>query len=135
MNIFKKTILSLVVVLGLVVAPVVLSSTAQAATPTPKESLCTGSGGTWNAGTSTCTNADSNGTLDGLFKTIVNILLYIIGAVSVIMIIIGGIRYVVSAGDQSSVTGAKNTIMYAVVGLVISIMAYAIVNFVLSSIK
>lgn len=132
MNIIKKIILSLVVVLGLVVAPVALTSTVQAAT-TPKEQICAGSGGTWAA--DTCTNASSNGTLEGLFKTIVNILLFLIGAISVVMIIIGGIRYVVSGGDQSSVTGAKNTILYAVIGLLVSIMAYAIVNFVVSSLK
>ncbi|MEO5499573.1 MAG: pilin [Candidatus Saccharimonadales bacterium] len=70
--------------------------------------------------------------LTGLIKKIIDILLFIIGAVAVIMIIIGGIRYVVSGGDQGAVTGAKNTILYAVVGLVVAIMAYAIVNFVVS---
>jgi len=63
-------------------------------------------------------------------KRIVNILLFVIGAVAVIMIIVGGIRYVVSGGDSSAVTGAKNTILYAVIGLVVAAMAFAIVNFV-----
>lgn len=63
---------------------------------------------------------------------VINVLLFIIGAAAVIMIIIGGIRYVVSGGDQGAVTGAKNTILYAVVGLVVAIMAYAIVNFVVT---
>lgn len=65
-------------------------------------------------------------------EDVINILLFIIGAAAVIMIIIGGIRYVTSGGDQSAVTGAKNTILYSIVGLVIAIMAYAIVNFVVS---
>jgi len=69
---------------------------------------------------------------DGIFTTIVNILLFIIAAVAVIMLIIGGIRYVVSGGDQQAVTGAKNTILYAVIGIVVAILAYAIVNFVIS---
>jgi len=68
-----------------------------------------------------------------IFTTIVNILLFIIGAISVIMLIYGGIRYTISAGDSGSVTAAKNTILYAIVGLVIAILAYAIVNFVLTS--
>ena len=68
-----------------------------------------------------------------IFNTIVNILLFIIGAISVIMLIYGGIRYTISAGDSGSVTAAKNTILYAIVGLVIAILAYAIVNFVLIS--
>ena len=131
MNNLKKIMLSIVVVLGLAVAPVAVSSTALAATP--KEQVCLGSGGTWSG--TTCTNtASGGGTLEGLFKNIVNTLLYVIGAVSVIMIVIGGFRYVVSGGDSSSVTGAKNTILYAVVGLVIAVAAYAIVNFVVTNV-
>ena len=71
---------------------------------------------------------------DGLVKIVINILLWAIGIISVIMIIIGGIRYATSNGDSTQVTAAKNTIMYAVVGLVIAIFAYAIVNFVLTQI-
>lgn len=69
----------------------------------------------------------------GIFMTITNVLLFIIGAISVIMLIIGGIRYVVSAGDSTAVTGAKNTILYAIVGIVVALLAYAVVNFVLKS--
>ena len=72
---------------------------------------------------------------DGLITQVVNILLWVIGIISVVMIIIGGIRYATSNGDSNQVTGAKNTIMYAVVGLVIAIFAYAIVNFVLTQIS
>lgn len=69
----------------------------------------------------------------GIFNTIVNILLFIIGAISVIMLIIGGIRYTISGGDSSAVTSAKNTIMYAIVGIIVAVLAFAIVNFVLTS--
>ena len=60
-------------------------------------------------------------------------LLFIIGAISVIMLIIGGIRYTTSNGDQQAVQNAKNTILYAVVGLVIAILAFAAINFVIGS--
>lgn len=70
---------------------------------------------------------------DGVFRTITNVLLFIIGAISVIMLIIGGIRYVVSGGDSAAVTAAKNTILYAIVGIVVAILAYALVNFVIGS--
>ena len=70
---------------------------------------------------------------EGIFKTITNVLLFIIGAVAVIMLIIGGIRYTVSGGDSGAVTSAKNTILYAVVGIIVAVLAYAIVNFVLTS--
>lgn len=73
---------------------------------------------------------DAGATPENLIATIVNVLLFIIGAISVLMIIIGGILYAVSAGDSGQVTKAKNTILYAVVGLVIAFLAYAIVNFV-----
>ncbi len=68
-------------------------------------------------------------------KTIVNTMLFILGIIAVIMIVIGGIRYVVSNGDSSAVAGAKNTILYAVIGLVVAILAYAIVNFVVTTFK
>jgi hypothetical protein len=69
----------------------------------------------------------------GIFKTITNVLLFILGAVSVIMIIIGGLRYVVSGGNATAVTAAKNTILYAIVGVIVALLAYAIINFVLTS--
>ena len=69
----------------------------------------------------------------GTFQTITNVLLFVVGAVSVIMLIIGGIRYVVSGGDSTAVQGAKNTILYAIVGIVICLLAYAIVSFVIGS--
>ena len=73
--------------------------------------------------------------LNDVFKTIINVLLFIIGAVSVIMLIYGGIRYTTSGGNANSVTAAKNTIMYAIIGLVIAIFAFAIVNFVVGELN
>lgn len=69
---------------------------------------------------------------DGIFTTLINVLLYVIGAISVLMLIYGGIRYTISGGDSAAVTAAKNTILYAVIGIVVSLLAYAIVNFVIS---
>jgi hypothetical protein len=67
----------------------------------------------------------------GVFTTIANVALFLIAAISVLMIIYGGIRYTISGGDAKNVTAAKNTIIYAVVGLVVAILAYAIVDFVI----
>lgn len=69
----------------------------------------------------------------GIFRTITNVMLFIIGAISVIMLIVGGVRYVVSGGDSTKVADAKNTILYAIVGVVVAILAYAVVNFVIQS--
>lgn len=69
----------------------------------------------------------------GVFKRITDVMLFLIGAISVIMLIIGGIRYVLSGGEQAKVAEAKNTILYAVIGVVVAILAYAVVNFVITS--
>ncbi|MDO8336592.1 MAG: pilin [Candidatus Saccharibacteria bacterium] len=69
----------------------------------------------------------------GVFAVVANILLFLVGAVAVIMLIIGGLRYVTSNGDQNAVTGAKNTILYAIIGIVVAFLAYAGVQFVTSS--
>lgn len=66
-------------------------------------------------------------------KDIVNVLLFILGAIAVIMIVVGGIRYTLSGGDSSQTKAAKDTVLYSVVGLIVAILAYAIVNFVLNS--
>ena len=60
-------------------------------------------------------------------------ILYIVGIIAVIMLIIGGIKYVVSGGDAKKVTDAKNTVLYAIIGLVVCFLAFAIVNFVIAS--
>ena len=69
----------------------------------------------------------------GAFKQITNTILYIVGIIAVIMLIIGGIKYVLSGGYGKKVTDAKNTVLYAIIGLVISFFAYAIVNFVITA--
>lgn len=69
----------------------------------------------------------------GTFSKITSIMLFVIGAIAVIMIVIGGLRYVLSGGDSSQITAAKNTILYAIIGIVVAILAYAIIQFVIGS--
>ncbi|MCC9313014.1 MAG: hypothetical protein KFF74_02440 [Candidatus Nanosynbacter sp.] len=69
---------------------------------------------------------------DGLIKTVVNVLLWAVGILSVIMIIFSGFRYITSAGDASKTKSAQSTLIYSVVGLIVAIMAYAIVNMVIN---
>lgn len=74
---------------------------------------------------------------DGLtdtVKAVINTIIGIIGMLAVIMIIIGGINFVTSQGDAAKVTKARNTILYGVVGLIVSLLAFAIVNFVLTNV-
>ena len=69
----------------------------------------------------------------GVFRQITNTILYIVGIIAVIMLIVGGIKYVISGGDSKKVTDAKNTVLYAIIGLVVCFLAFAIVNFVISA--
>ncbi|HPF31102.1 MAG TPA: hypothetical protein PLO25_02215 [Candidatus Saccharibacteria bacterium] len=71
--------------------------------------------------------------LGDIIRKIINTLMFLLGSVSVLMIIYGGIRYTISGGNTENVVVAKNTILYAVIGLVVAIMAYAIVNFVVQA--
>ena len=71
---------------------------------------------------------------NGVVQTVIKLAIGIIGLLSVIMIIVGGFQYTTSAGDTGKVTKAKNTILYGVIGLVIALLAYAIVFFVLKNV-
>ena len=66
----------------------------------------------------------------GFISRLTTVLLAGIGIVSVIVLIYGGLRYILSSGDAKKVTDAKNTILYAIVGLIIALLSYAIINFV-----
>ena len=87
-------------------------------------------------GISTATTSEMKGKSidgkDGLIKTVVNVLLWAVGILSVIMIIFSGFRYITSAGDASKTKSAQSTLTYSVVGLIVAIMAYAIVNMVIN---
>ncbi len=72
---------------------------------------------------------------DGVINKFTNIALYAVGLIAVFMLIWGGLRYILSGGDSKKITDAKNTILYAILGLIIAFFAYAIVNFVLNSIS
>ncbi|MBR5408525.1 hypothetical protein IK112_01080 [Candidatus Saccharibacteria bacterium] len=72
--------------------------------------------------------------LMSILNLIINVALGVIGFVAVVMIIMGGVQYTTSSGDTAKVTKAKNTIMYGVIGLVIALLAFAIVNFVLQNV-
>jgi hypothetical protein len=73
--------------------------------------------------------------VNSIVTPLVNTLLFILGAISVVMIIVSGIRYTTSNGDASAVTSAKNTLMYSIIGLIVAILAFAIVNFVVTAFK
>ena len=78
-----------------------------------------------------CKNKNTGETqVNGIIKTIVEVLLTAVGVISIIMIVIGGIMFALSSGDAQKAAKARNTVLYAVVGLAVSLFASAIVNFV-----
>jgi len=94
---------------------------------------CSGSNLDVTSGSNTgCDTATAGGGIDTLLKNIINVFSIVVGLVAVIMIIVGGFRYIVSGGESSSVSGAKNAILFAIVGLVIVAIAQLIVHFVLA---
>lgn len=73
--------------------------------------------------------------LPDVITTIINVMLFIAAALAVIMIIYGGIRYITAHGDEKQVKVAKDTIVYSVTGLIIAILAYALVTFIFDRFK
>jgi len=113
------------------------SPAAPACSSSINEGLNAGVNSTTSGNANTCTapagtDAVDNGSITSIARQVVNILSLVIGALSVIMIIIGGFKYIVSAGASDKVTAAKNTILYAIIGLVIVALAQLIVHFVLN---
>jgi len=98
---------------------------------TPQEAIKCGACGSSGVG---C-NEKPEDPLNNTIANVVNLLSTIVGILAVIMIIIAGFRYVTSGGKQENVTAAKNTIIYAVIGLVIVVIAQLIVHFVLTKVE
>ena len=95
--------------------------------------LCQGSNLDLTAAGSNCPT-DTGTTATTLIAKIINILSVLIGAIAVVMIIIGGFRYVTSAGNAEGTKAARNTIVYAIVGLIVVALAQIIVHFVLNNV-
>jgi hypothetical protein len=103
-------------------------ATQHASALTPQQEICQGLNGT-SSGKKCSVSGQSD--IKTTIVNVINILSIVAGMAAVIMIVIGGFRYVVSAGDSGGVSAAKNTIIYAIVGLVVIAMAQAIVRFVI----
>mgnify|MGYP001738726745 FL=1 len=122
----KKSIISIAIMTCAVFGASVLSTASLSGSASAQVS----------EGINTATTSEMKGkSIDGdsgLIKTVVNVLLWAVGILSVIMIIFSGFRYITSAGDASKTKSAQSTLTYSVVGLIVAIMAYAIVNMVIN---
>ena len=109
----------------------ILVAGVASATVLPQSALaCTGTGKQCITQGANNVNTGSTKTVPQAITAITNVLLFLLGAVAVIMLVIGGFKYVVSNGNAEQIKSAKNTIMYAIVGLVVAIVAYAVVSWV-----
>ena len=88
---------------------------------------CSGPGST----TAVC-RAKNSDQVESLAQSITKLLLWAIGVVAVIMLVIGGFKYVTSNGDSNQIHSAKNTILYAVIGLAVAILGQVIVTYVVT---
>ena len=88
-----------------------------------------------SSATITACAENGNQSFSALIRRVIDIFSIVVGSVSVIMIIVGGFRYIISGGDSTGVTSAKNTILYAIVGLVIVLFSQVIVRFIISNFR
>jgi hypothetical protein len=127
-----KTYLAVLALAVASVAPamVPVAVHAQASdSPTIEKGLCGGAELQFEE--AECQTGQSTTRLNSLIKTIINIISVVVGVIAVIMIVFGGLKYITSGGESSNVSAAKNTILYAIIGLVVVALAQFIVRFVL----
>lgn len=129
-------------VFGLLAAPVAIPLSVSA--DNISNGICSGINSTTGTGSLNVTDSSNNGdsscsgdtaagnSLQKLFTLVVNIFSVVVGFIAVVMIIFGGVKYITSGGDSGNVSGAKNTIVFAIVGLVIVALAQVLVRFVLA---
>lgn len=86
-----------------------------------------------NSSSAACQDLSKPDGLSNTIKNATNIVLFIAGALAVIMIIYGAIRFMTAHGNEKQVESARLIVTYSVIGLIIAILAYALVNFVLSN--
>lgn len=133
-----KTLLISLATTATLVAPLAVPVAVSAqgtGSDTVQTGLCNGSQLTVDGDCSSTTDAaDTKEKVNKLITDVINLFSVVVGVVSVIMIIIGGFKYITSGGDSGNVSGAKNTIMYAIIGLVVVALSQLIVKFVLAKV-
>lgn len=95
-----------------------------------QNAVCEGIG--LSAPSGNCSGNANTPTVDSTLVSVINILSFIVGAVSVIMIIVGGFKYVTAGGDSNAVGSAKTTLIYALVGLIVAAVSQILARFVLT---
>jgi hypothetical protein len=128
MNYIRTALLSLLIIF--ISFAVIVPMTAEAASS--KDAVCSGAGLAGGSGGSGCTPTPGSPSADSVLKRGLNLFSAIIGIIAVVMIMVGGLKYITSQGESANVASAKNTILYAAIGLVVVALAQVIVRFVLN---
>ncbi len=126
-----KMLVTSVAAMALTLVPLAAPVTVHAQDPLNSQitqNLC--SGVNLDVTDTNCRTEEGTATINNIIKQVINIFSLVVGVVAVVMIIVGGLKYITSGGDASSVSSAKNTILYAIIGLVIVALAQFIVRFV-----
>lgn len=129
----KRVLMSLSII-GLLGAPMLAPAVVYAAPDCDGIQDCLDKGSCETDTANCASTSDPTERVNGLIRLIINIFSLVVGVIAVIMIIIGGLKYILSGGDSGNVTGAKNTILFAIVGLIIVALAQIIVRFVLKKV-
>lgn len=133
-NIVVASIATLTAAFVMIPAVAMAQAPAVPAAPDIDQGLCQGANLQVSAKDAVCdtkASAEAGATaVNGIITLVINIFSVVVGVVAVIMIIVGGLKYITSGGDSGNVTGAKNTILYAIIGLVVVALAQLVVKFV-----
>lgn len=127
-----KTMLLTFFSTGVLLIPVIAPAVAYAAID---EQLCAGAQLDINSAACNPSDPEAEDNVNRIIRLIINLFSVIVGIISVVMIIVGGVKYITSGGASEKVTGAKNTILFAVIGLIVVALAQIIVRFVLSKVS
>ena len=125
----KKLFISLLAIFAISFASIALPTTTYAIT---SGDICT-SNATYEAKTAAGCYGDST-KIEDVIINVINGVVGVFGIVATVFIIVGGVGYMTSNGDSGKVEKAKKTILYAVIGLIVSVLAFAIVNFVVANV-
>lgn len=123
----KKILFSLVLVLGLLL-PASVSAQFD-----PLESACDST----TSDASVCQVDGNNNPIagsEGIILRVVRILSYVVGVASVLMVIFGGLKFITANGDSNNISSGRNTILYALIGVVVFLISQLIIRFVLSNV-
>lgn len=121
----------IILILALLLTPLALPAIASAQVD-PLGEVCTGRGESSPACQSD--NDDPIAGSDGVIMRVVNILSWVTGAVAILMGVYAGLKYVLANGDSNSIAGARNTILYALIGVVIFAASQLIIRFVIGTV-